>query len=206
MIYPKKNNIIRRAFHTYVHWIIRRHFNNINFNVIDINKNKSVLLIANHCGFWDGFLLYWVNCKVFKKNFHIMLLERTSKRVPILKYGGAFSINKKSRDIIESLDYAAQLLNEPGNLVLIFPQGKLYSNFITGVEFEKGIIKIIKQAAGKFQTIFSTTFIENFEHKHPGAYIYLKTADDNFSTIKELQDAYQQHYTASHQQQTQIVI
>lgn len=135
-----------------------------------------------------------------------MLLERTSKRVSILKYGGAFSINKKSKEAIESLDYAAQLLNEPGNLVLIFPQGKLYSNFITGVAFEKGIMKIIKQAAGKFQTIFSTTFIENFEHKHPVAYIYLKTADDNFSTINELQDAYQQHYTASHQQQTQIVI
>ena len=64
-----------------------------------------------------------------------MLLEETSIRIPILKYSGAFSINKRSRDIIKSLDYAAKLLNDPENMVLIFPQGKYYSNFVNDVEF-----------------------------------------------------------------------
>lgn len=208
MIYPKKNNIIRWAFHVYVRFITDRHFNEIIFNDVEVDDNKSVLLIANHSGWWDGFLLYWVQCKLFtNKKFHIMLLERTSKRIPILKYGGAFSINKSSRDIVESLDYAAQLLKDPGNLVLIFPQGKLYSNYITDVEFEKGIIKIMQQAAGSFQTIFSTTFTDCFVDKKPTAYIYLKSIGaKNFDNIQELQHAYQQHYTASHRQQTQIIV
>jgi 1-acyl-sn-glycerol-3-phosphate acyltransferase len=204
MIYPKKNFIIHSAFHWYVQFIAKN-FKEIIFNSIEANPNKSILLIANHTGFWDGFLLYRVKCKLFKKRFHIMLLEKTSKRIPILKYGGAFSINKKSKDIIESLDYAAQLLKDPGNLVLIFPQGKLYSNFITEVEFEKGIIKVMKQAAGNFQLILATSFIEHFENKKPSAYIYLKAANPNgLNKIDDLQQAYQQHYNYAHQQQTQI--
>ena len=59
-----------------------------------------------------------------------MVREDTTVQLQYLKYGGAFSINKKSRDMLQSLDYAAELLNDPQNLVLIFPQGKLYSNFV----------------------------------------------------------------------------
>jgi 1-acyl-sn-glycerol-3-phosphate acyltransferase len=207
MIYPKNNHIIRWGFHTYIHWIIARNFNHIDFNSIDIDKNRPVLLIANHSGFWDGFLSYYINCKLLKKKFHIMLLEKTAKRIPILKYGGAFSINKRSKDIFESLDFAAQLLNEPDNLVLIFPQGKLYSNFITLVEFEKGIMKILKQAEGKFQLVFSAMFIEHFQHKKPDATVYLKAVDkDGFDTIDELQTAYQQHYDIARLQQIEKTV
>lgn len=136
-----------------------------------------------------------------------MLLEKTSKRIPILKYGGAFSINKGSKDIIESLNFAAQLLNDPDNLVLIFPQGKLYSNFITDVLFEKGVMKIIKQAEGKFQLVFSAMFIEHFLHKKPDVAVYLKTvADVGLNTIHDLQTAYQQHYDNARMQQIQKTV
>ena len=136
-----------------------------------------------------------------------MLLERTSKRIPILKYAGAFSINKNSRDIITSLNFAADLLNAPENLVLIFPQGKLYSNFISQVEFEKGVMKIIDKAQGKFQLIYATTFIEYFANKKPQANIYLRqVAGTVFENIQQLQADYQQHYNESRNKQTQIVI
>jgi 1-acyl-sn-glycerol-3-phosphate acyltransferase len=205
MIYPKKNIVVHYFFQLYVRFIIGRHFNAVIFNRIETDPAKAILLIANHSGFWDGFLLYWVKRKLFKKQFYIMLLEKTSKRVPILKYGGAFSINKHTRDIVESLDYAARLLNDPGNLVLIFPQGKLYSNFVAEIEFEKGIIKIMKQAAGNFQLVFAATFIEHFANPKPDAYIYLKLVTvPGFDNIADLQQAYQQHYDKARQQQTQI--
>jgi len=207
MIYPKNNIIIRLGFQVYARFIIRRNFSNISFNHITIAENKPVLLIANHSGFWDGFLMYYVNYKLFKKKFHIMLLERTAKRLPILKYGGAFSIKKNSKDIIASLNFAVQLLNDPENLVLIFPQGKLYSNFITNVEFEKGIMKVLEQAAGKFQLVYSAMFIEYFINKKPQANIYLKhLTDTNFININQLQASYQQHYDDARQQQTAIIL
>lgn len=136
-----------------------------------------------------------------------MLLERTSRRIPILKYAGGFSINKNSRDIITSLNFAAQLLNAPQNLVLIFPQGKLYSNFIDQVEFEKGVMKVIEKAQGKFQLVYATTFIEYFANKKPQANIYLKQAAGTaFKNIQQLQADYQQHYNEARNKQTQIII
>lgn len=135
-----------------------------------------------------------------------MLLESTAIREPFLKYAGAFSINKKSRDMIHSLDFAAKLLDNPENLVLIFPQGKLYSNMISNVVFEKGIMHVIKKATANFQLIFAVTFIECFDNLKVTANTHLiNSANTNFTNIDHLQQAYQQHYDSARQQQIQIV-
>lgn len=206
MIYPKKNIILKYTLHTYVRWITARYFHQINYNQTAIDPNRSILLIANHFSAWDTLVLHHINRKFFKKKFHTMVLEQTMLKEPMLKYGGAFSINKKSRYIMQSLDYAAALLNEPGNLVLIYPQGKLYSNMVTDVVFEQGIIRIIKKAAGKFNLVFAATFIENFEHFKPVANVNLKTETQQvFADISTLQQAYHQHYSAARLQQIQII-
>jgi len=207
MIYPQNNRLIRWFFDRYIRWIIGRNFQDIHFNTIELDQSKSVLLLANHFSWWDGFILYYLNAKLLKKNFHIMVLEETVQKVGFIKYMGAFSINKNSRDMVASLTYAGQLLNDPQNVVVIFPQGKLYSNFITDVHFEKGLIKITDQAAGKFQLVTAATFVENFQHKKPLIKVYLnKTTNNTFENIAELNDIYQQHYNAAHLQQTEIVL
>jgi hypothetical protein len=205
MIYPKKNKFISWFLQIYAQWITSHYFHAVNFNTIAVEKDKAVLLIANHFSRWDALVLYRVNQLLLNKKFHVMILEETVEREVFLKYGGAFSINKTSKNMVQSLDFAVQLLNDPENLVLIFPQGKLYSNFVTDIVFEKGIFKIIKQATN-FQLLFAAIFIENFQHKKPCAAVYLKTANNNFSNIDELQQAYQQHYIASRLQQTQIIV
>lgn len=135
-----------------------------------------------------------------------MILEDTVRKVFFLKYMGAFSMQKNSRSMIESLDYAANLLQDPKNLVLIFPQARLYSNFVNDVHFERGLLKIIKQAKGKFQYMFAATFIEYFQHKKPTINVYVETARQEVNTIDELKNLYQQHYDTAKQLQTQIVI
>jgi hypothetical protein len=135
-----------------------------------------------------------------------MVREDTTLHLKYVRYGGAFSINKKSRGMLESLDYAAELLDDPKNLVLIFPQGKLYSNFVNEINFEKGIMKVIEKAEGKFDLLFATTFIQYFKHKKQSVTVYLKQeeyADKNFEDIK---NAYQNHYENTKLQQTEIVI
>ncbi len=207
MIYPENNKLAQRFFHYYIQWMIRRNFKQINFNKLSIDQSKSVLLLANHFSWWDGFILYYLNIKLLKKKFYIMVLKDTMQKGGFFKYMGAFSVSKKSRNVVNSLAYAAQLLNDPKNVVVIFPQGKLHSNFVTKVLFEKGVIKITEQATGKFQLITAGTFIENFEHKKPSAYIYLNTVANNaFENITQLNNIYQQHYTAAHTQQSKIVL
>ncbi|RFZ91753.1 glycerol acyltransferase [Mucilaginibacter conchicola] len=208
MIYPQKNKFIRWFFHNYILRIVGRDFQDVKFNSIEIDGSKSILLLANHFSWWDGFLMYYINHKLLKKNFHVMVIEETMQKVSFFKYLGAFSVSKGSKGIIASLDYAAELLNDPKNMVLIFPQGELHSNFVDEVKFEKGLSRIIEKAGRKYQTVLSVTFVENFEHKMPTANVYLKdiAQQNSGDTVINLQQAYQQHYDDTRRQQTQITV
>jgi hypothetical protein len=107
-----------------------------------------------------------------------------------------------------SYQTAAGLLDDPQNLVLIFPQGKLYSNFVDQIHFEKGIWRIIEQAQDKFGLIFSATFIQYLKHKKPTATVYLKSIGSNtaYKNIDELTKAYQQHYNSAKESETKIIL
>jgi len=206
MIRPKNNHVIFWFFRRYVKWRVGRHFHEVLFNDIEIDKNRSILLIANHYSFWDALVLFCINDRLFHKNPHVMILEETLRREPFLKYGGAFSVSKNTKDILLSLDYATKLLDDPNNLVLIFPQGQLYPNFTTHIHFEKGVQRIINKAQWKFQLVFAAAFIQYFKHIKPTATVYLKTESVIYAgkSITELQSAYQQHFNASKQLQTEI--
>ncbi|OOQ58857.1 1-acyl-sn-glycerol-3-phosphate acyltransferase [Mucilaginibacter pedocola] len=208
MLYPKNNALMKWVFDTYVKRLVGKTFHEFLYNEVGVDSNKSVLLVANHFSFWDGLILYILNMKLLHKKFHVMILEDTAKREGMLRYAGAFSVSKNSRDVLESLNYAAEILNQPGNLLLMFPQGKLYSNFVSRVTFEQGLLKVMQKAEGKFQLLFAATFIQYFKHKKPSVTVYLKADDKGrgYQTIDELQSAYQQHYDAAKLQQTEIDI
>jgi hypothetical protein len=206
MVKPVKNFFIRQILHNYVHWIVDRHFHEVLFDKVEADENRSILLLANHFSFWDSLILYIVCRKQLKKRFHVLVREDTTAQLRYLKYGGAFSIGKKSRDMLQSLDYAAELLNDPKNMVLIFPQGKLYSNFVQDIHFEKGIMKVMDKALGKFQLVFAATFIQYLKHKKPTAIVYLKVENGTTKDFENIKTAYQQYYNDTKLQQTEIVI
>lgn len=135
-----------------------------------------------------------------------MVLEETMREVKFFKYLGGFSVTKNSRQVVGSLQYAAELLNDADNLVVIFPQGKLYSNFVESVTFEKGLFKITEMATADFQYLFAAAFTENFDKKKPSVNICFKVMQGNEVSANDLQDAYQQHYDQTKQRQTQIVV
>ena len=206
MVRNKQNFFIRWVLHCYVLWTIKRHLHEIVFNQIETDPGKSILLLANHFSYWDSLILYIVSRKLFKRKYHVMVREDTTVKLHYLKYAGAFSVNKRSRDMLQSLDYAAELLQSPQNIVLIFPQGKLYSNFVNDVHFEKGVTKVIANAEGKFQLIFAATFIQYMRHKKPTAAVYIENATSAGETQDELKNAYQQFYDRVKAEQTEIVI
>lgn len=208
MIYPKNNRFIFWFIKRYMLWLVGKQFHEILFNKIDVDKDRSVLLIANHFSFWDGLIVFYVNNCLFKKKAHVMILEETSGKEPFLKYTGAFSVKKNSRDILASINYAATLLDNPGNLVLIYPQGRLYSNFVTEIHFEKGINKIIKQVKGDFQLVFAAAFVQYFKNPKPAVTVYLKNeyVDYAAKSTANLQMAYQHFYDEAKLLQTEIEI
>jgi 1-acyl-sn-glycerol-3-phosphate acyltransferase len=206
MIKSGNNFFIRQILHGYVTWIVSRHFHELKFDPVNADPNKSILLIANHFSFWDSLILYVVCRKILKRKFYVMAREDTTIKFQYVKYGGAFSINKQSKDMLQSLDYAAELLADPQNLVLIFPQGKLYSNFVSTIQFEKGIARVMEKATGEFQLLFAATFVQYMKHKKPTATVYLQIEPYQNKSFEDLKNAYQMHFDNAKLRQTEIVI
>ncbi|MFD2161121.1 1-acyl-sn-glycerol-3-phosphate acyltransferase [Paradesertivirga mongoliensis] len=199
--------LIVTFFNWYIDRIIARHFNSFSFNKLTLDQSRSVLLLANHFSWWDGFLMFQANRLFFKKNFHVMVTEENYNKVAFLKYLGAFPVKRNSRNVFHSLEYAGELLDHPENLVLIFPQGKLYSNHVNEVVFEKGLMQLISFSKRNFQYLFAASFVDYFEKRKPSVTCYLNTWEGaEFTSLQLIKDAYNKHYETSRQEHNQVTI
>lgn len=207
MIKNKHNFFITKFFDFYTKKIIKSDFNKIVFDKnFKFDSNKSILLIGNHYSWWDGFWVYYLCLTLFNKKFNVMMLEEQLKKYYIFSYAGAFSIKKKSEESNESLDYAIELLKDPQNVVLMFPQGKIQSQYVEQLHFRKGLHYITNNATNDFNLVYYTALIDYFSQRKPSAYIYLKNIlNYKKLSLLELEKEYNMHYGYSKEQQKNLI-
>ncbi len=175
MIQPRYNRAYQRFWSWYFKRIIHSDF--LAMNVIhapQIEANKSVLLLQNHISWWDGFWAYRMNDLHFKRQFHVMMLEEELQTRKFLTYAGAFSIQKNSRSMVESLNFCNELLKSPQNLLLLFPQGEIESAQSSDLVFGSGVRRVIKKLDGEAQVVLSACFVDYFSERKPTLSIYLE--------------------------------
>ena len=207
MLKPRQNKLIYSFFAWYINKIIKSDFEQFKFNKVEFDRDRSILLLSNHFSWWDGFLMFQLNRLYLSKKFHVMITEDNYQKVWFLKYLGSFSVRKNSRSIIETLEYAGKLLDDPQNLVLIFPQGKLHSNHTDHIEFQKGLVNLINNSAKKFQYLFSVLFVDYFDQRRPTVTCYLQEYDNaGLTGLQSIESAYNKHYETSRQQQAGITV
>ncbi|RZJ40977.1 MAG: glycerol acyltransferase, partial [Chryseobacterium sp.] len=195
MYYPKKNSFIYNFFSWYIQFIIKKDFSKFKHDDAPINSDASILVLCNHFSWWDGFLIFYLNKKVFKKQFHVLVNAENYRKVGFLKYLGAFAPENKGKDVLETLAYAGKLLDDPQNLVLIFPQGKLHSNHEKNIKFEKGVMQVINSSQKKLNIIFAAIFIDYFSERKPSAYTYLQNwENEEYVSLQLLKSEYNKHY------------
>lgn len=184
-------------------WLIRRmfkkRFNKIVIREIALKPDHSYLLMCNHFSFLDGLLAYHL-ChqliwkKNVMKNLHIMTLKKQIQKNKWLRYCGCFSVDPGKRSIRESFDYATEVLSVPGNVLLIYPQGKLESNYVRHIQFEDGLKEIAPNIRGKCQLIWSSTLLDYFESTKPSVYYNLldcgSNSDFDFDHLKQTVNAH----------------
>lgn len=154
---------------------LKRNFQSVRIFGDTEQYDKALLIISNHFSWWDGFFIYYLNDRVFKKRFHVMMLEDQLKRNMILNKVGAFSVQKNSRSILESLKYARQILDaDPGNMLLFYPQGEIQSLYTRPLHFEKGIESVMKGVSDKVDICFVVCLVDYFSFKKPGLSLHLK--------------------------------
>lgn len=207
MIKPKSNSFIFTFFSWYISKIIGKDFAAFHHNNVPFEINKAILLLANHFSWWDGFLIFHLNKIYFKKKFHVMVLQDTAEKVKFLKYLGAFSVQKNAKSIVKSLDYAGELLDNPENLVLIFPQGELHSAHVSSISFEKGVTRIISASKKQFQYIFAAVLIDYFDKRKPTVTTHLQIWEaQEYASLQVIKIAYNKHYENAIKQQTEVKV
>jgi 1-acyl-sn-glycerol-3-phosphate acyltransferase len=82
------------------------------------NRDKTVptILFAPHSNWWDGIVLYNTTHRICKKEIRLMVEELN--RFPLLRRGGAYSVNKKSpQSAMQALKYSVDLLKDFQNFL-----------------------------------------------------------------------------------------
>ncbi|RZK24977.1 MAG: glycerol acyltransferase [Flavobacterium sp.] len=194
MLRSRKSTFIFKLYSWYLSNIINKDFAGYTFNIPEVKNSEAILLLANHFSWWDGLLMFHINKRVFKKQFHVLVSEADYNKHSFLKYMGAFAPEGKAKSTLDTLLYAGQLLDDPANLVLIFPQGKIYSSHVSSVSFEKGIMQVFNASKKKFQVVFSVTLMDHSKRKPVLRTDLLRWDAEEYISLQLLKSEYNKHY------------
>ncbi|WP_163323266.1 1-acyl-sn-glycerol-3-phosphate acyltransferase [Draconibacterium mangrovi] len=172
---------------------MKHHFQSFTINGAIQDKGLPILLICNHVSWWDGIWTLYINQQLFKRKYHFMMLEEELRKNWFFRYTGGFSIKKRSKSIIETFDYTAELLSDAKNLVLLFPQGNIKSIYQNKFVFEKGIEKILQRTKNEIQIVFQANLIDYFADAKPNAFFNLQHYTGAWN-IDEIEKAYNAFY------------
>ena len=144
-----------RIFHPYVIRLFERRFHAIHLlgGIPETDPDLPLLLLPNHSTWWDGFFVYLLNKKKFRRKPYLMMLEDQLARYKFFSRLGAYSINPHSAASIKnSLRYSVDILNEkisPRPMLCIFPQGELLPWDQRPLVFKNGLEAILSGYGGK---------------------------------------------------------
>jgi len=202
----KHNFLVYPFFKRYAVWIIKRHFKEIRVIGDYTINERSLLLISNHISWWDGFWAMFLNVKIFKKKFHFMMLEEQLRKYWFFNYTGGFSVSKRSKSIVETLNYTSDLLNDNRNMVLIFPQGEIQTMHNQKFEFEKGLERILKNKENSIQIIFLASLVDFFSNSKPSIYLYLSEFNVIVLSVESIQSKYNEFYSQCVEKQMKLIV
>lgn len=192
--YPPNKIVKWIAANIVERWVLR-HFSSIKFiGDLEVAKDRSCIMLMNHYSYNDGAILHNVCRKVLNKEFKAMSIESQLKIFPLLKYVGCFPIDRKSRKMIESLNYAAGLLRDPTIMLGLYPQAGMYSMHLNKMHFGSGLSYIFKRTQDvPFQVFFGITLLDYLESFKPVARVYFMEYK-GINQLEPMEEAFNQFY------------
>jgi len=193
MIKPDKKKWARVIFNPYEELLLRRNFNNFytDYDFPQTDPQKGLLITPNHISWWDGFFIDYAVRSFLKRNFYIIMLEEQLRKYRFFSKLGAFSIEPSgTKGILETLDYAAGVLADPGNLLVYYPQGRIEPYDKQPITIKPGIQYLLRKNTS-IDILPAAFRIEYGNKKKPSVYLkfgnLLKGIDvcSNFDLFKQ---------------------
>jgi 1-acyl-sn-glycerol-3-phosphate acyltransferase len=147
MIQPDHTRWARFIFNPYLNRLLRNNFSH--FYLVNeppaVDDGHGLIVTPNHFSWWDGFFIDYVLRRYSARRLHIMMLENQLRRYRFFRKLGAYSVDPKDREsITESLRFTAQILNNPGNLVVYYPQGEIQPYDKRPLQVKTGLRRVLQ--------------------------------------------------------------
>jgi len=106
-----------------------------------------VLLVSNHCAWWDPLVVLYLETFVFGGVWYAMMDATNLRRLPFFGLIGAFGVDLDApADGAAAMKYSARLLKAPGQAVWIFPQGGERPQTLRPLGFRAGSAEVARIA------------------------------------------------------------
>lgn len=153
MIKAEQKKLALFVFDIYLDRLLKNYFQD--FVLINqfpsIKSDKSLIIAPNHFSWWDGFFVYYSMKKLTQKKIFIMMLEEQLKRYWFFQKVGCFSTNPNNKQsTFATLKYTLELLKNPENCVVIFPQGEIEPFDKNHISYNKGIEFLAEHSPREF--------------------------------------------------------
>lgn len=133
----------------------------------------GLLVYANHCNWWDGFVMHQLG-KAAGWNGHALMEERTLARYRFLRHAGAFSVRRgDGASSLETLRYARSLLRQPGVAIFFFPEGEHRPPGELPLRLERGVETLARMS--QVPSVPVAIRYAFFEHELPDALLDVGT-------------------------------
>ena len=150
MIPARKSPLFEALFARHARSRIARSFAALRVRGADgaraLAASGPLLVVSNHTAWWDA-LVALVVSRALGADGHALMDAENLRRLPFFGRAGAFGVDLADpADGARALRYAAHLLDRPGRLVWIFPQGRERPVTERPLAFQPGSAEIARLA------------------------------------------------------------
>ncbi len=159
-------------FSVYLTGLLRRHFHALRLlgEAPSPPPALPLLLVPNHGSWWDGLFVYELNRRLLGRRLHLMVLEEHIARFGFFRRLGAFSIRPGFRgEVADSLAYASSVLADPGNVLGLFPQGRIHHPSGKPLGFLRGVERVLHRHGAPVAILPLAMRCEFYENQRPEA-------------------------------------